>query len=247
MRYLGFLIILLCGSTSWAAIDQDVAEITRKRIELEQLSLEMQKNTARLQQEVDLIQEKIQESKNAQLKERLKLVNLEQQMKNFSDSRSLDSGGLKLVEPQSELQALHKELKSFISQFSQKTFIKNSWQEMIDDLDVLYSRSQTAAYQIKLAQLLEKLVFDSNQIEYNFEAANLSGTPETVELMRLGHWLTVAKTPNAVWIYGDHGKFVKSDSSISEIVKDMIPQVKSRTLSFIPQNLLSVKNEKAKK
>lgn len=240
MRFLFCIIMFLVGIQAQADIGKDMALLTQKRLLLEEVSLEMQKKSERLQQEIDVLEEKLQESKNAQLKERLKIATVENQLREYSDVKSIDSQALKMVGTMAELELLHTDVKSFMSRFRQSVYFKKSWQEALDDLEVLYRRQQMAAYQVRLGQLLEKLIFESNQVEYAFETVHLEGPAETVEMLRLGHWMSIAKTPQAYWLYNARGEFEKRED-LKGILGPLIPQVKSRTLSFIPQDLLDLK------
>lgn len=240
MRFLFCIIMFLVGIQTQADIGKDMALLTQKRLLLEEVSLEMQKKSERLQQEIDVLEEKLQESKNAQLKERLKIATVENQLREYSDVKSIDSQALKMVGTMAELELLHTDVKSFMSRFRQSVYFKKSWQEALDDLEVLYRRQQMAAYQVRLGQLLEKLIFESNQVEYAFETVHLEGPAETVEMLRLGHWMSIAKTPQAYWLYSARGEFEKRED-LKGILDPLIPQMKSRTLSFIPQDLLDLK------
>lgn len=241
------LVLALCflSLPVFANVDGKVAEISRRRLELEQLNTDYQAQLSRLNQEKEILRDKIQDAKNAQLKERLKVLQLQQQVETFKNSFKPDLKSLKVSTTKSEFYSFHKEVSAIIALFLQGTYAKGTWQELSQELNELHRRGQYAAYQVKLSQIMEKLIFESNQVSFGFETILIDGVAKSFEVMRLGHWLVVAKDPNGYWAYKQGQGFKKISSSQGDVLFKILPLVKAQSLHFVPQDIIDFKASEA--
>jgi hypothetical protein len=239
------LLILLFSFPALASIDEKVAEISKKRMELERLNLDYQNELARIQQEKEILRDRIQETKNTQLKEKLKTIQIQQQMRSLSGNSSLEVKKLSISVSKSEFEIFHNEVQKALTSFSEGTFLKSSWREINNDLRELYRRGQYAAYQVKLTQLLEKLFFEANQVSFGFETIEIKGQAKTFEVVRFGHWLVMAKDPTGHYLFSNKSGFKLVDDSQGKKLFSVLPAIKAQSLNFIPQEIIDLKAEGA--
>ena len=235
------LVLSILSSPALGNIDVKVSEISRKRMELERLNLDYQSELSRIQQEKEILRDKIQDAKNAQLKEKLKAIQIQQQINSLTSSSRSDIKQISISKAKSEFETFHLEVQQALSSFSDGTFFKSSWRELNNDLRELYRRGQYAAYQVKLTQLLEKLVFEANQVAYGLETLEIEGSLRTFEVVRLGHWLILAKDPAGYFVFSKGRGFQRVSDNDGGKLFSILPAVKAQSLNFIPQEIIDYK------
>ncbi|KHD87948.1 MAG: hypothetical protein OM95_11835 [Bdellovibrio sp. ArHS] len=232
MKYL-FLTLTLLLLLQPGRAKADIEEISRLREDVEILATETEELKATLKQEEAIYSGKYQDLKNQILREKLKRIQLEQQIAQYQTKRKAQRsqpGDLNLKQAQELQQNFLRRIQPLEKRVSSTT----AWKQDLQKLEDLLREGQLNLYQIKLIQFMERRLQESTQVRKSFQTLP-HAAGKTFEVLNLGYLISFAKNQDSAYVFSaDKGWLALTTDSQREALERIFADHKKRSLQFIP-------------